>query len=277
MLEAPPSHSDPYFVRSRAAGFLARSHPPSFKDYSAQSKGFRHLSWSMFVMNRTIGSLTKCVFRVATPNSRSFKHLPNIPLSPTLVLTRPLSTQSPRSIIQDISKSKDKGSVQRQKIVLNDDDLIETFVRGSGPGGQCINKRSNCVDLRHVPTGLRVQCQQTRSLAQNRGIARKILLAKLDDHFNGNLSKSAVKAKKIAKAKKRQMKRAREKYGKPLVTEAIASEKNGDEDEEDGEEEEEDEEEEVGEVQYEETVLEEVGYVRRQVHTEQGDDGTLPK
>jgi hypothetical protein len=108
-------------------------------------------------MNRTIGSLTKCVFRVATPNSRSFKHLPNIPLSPTLVLTRPLSTQSPRSIIQDISKSKDKGSVQRQKIVLNDDDLIETFVRGSGPGGQCINKRSNCVDLRHVPTGLRVQ------------------------------------------------------------------------------------------------------------------------
>jgi protein subunit release factor B len=52
-------------------------------------------------------------------------------------------------------------SAQRQKIVLNEDDLIETFVRGSGPGGQCINKRSNCVDLRHIPTGLRVQVTYT--------------------------------------------------------------------------------------------------------------------
>lgn len=45
----------------------------------------------------------------------------------------------------------------RKKIVLNNEDLIETFVKGSGPGGQCINKRSSCVDLRHIPTGIRVQ------------------------------------------------------------------------------------------------------------------------
>jgi protein subunit release factor B len=45
----------------------------------------------------------------------------------------------------------------RIKIVLKDEELIETFVKGSGPGGQCINKRSSCVDLRHIPTGIRVQ------------------------------------------------------------------------------------------------------------------------
>lgn len=45
----------------------------------------------------------------------------------------------------------------RQKIVLKDEELVETFVKGSGPGGQCINKRSSCVDLRHIPTGIRVQ------------------------------------------------------------------------------------------------------------------------
>lgn len=111
-------------------------------------------------------------------------------------------------------------------------------------------------------------------MAQNRGIARKILLAKLDDHFNGNLSKSAVKGKKIAKAKKRQMKRAREKYGNPVVSEATvaADTKEGDDD---GDEEGEEEQEEEEEAQYEEAVLEEVGYVKRLGHDEQG-DGTLP-
>jgi protein subunit release factor B len=49
----------------------------------------------------------------------------------------------------------------RQKIVLKDEDLVETFVKGSGPGGQCINKRSSCVDLRHIPTGIRVQVNST--------------------------------------------------------------------------------------------------------------------
>ncbi|KAI9299299.1 RF-1 domain-containing protein [Cunninghamella echinulata] len=102
---------------------------------------------------------------------------------------------------------------ERQKIILNDDDLIETFVKGSGPGGQCINKRSSCVDLRHIPTGIRVQCQQTRSLEQNRGIARKLLREKLDDLVNGQLSKNAKKASKIAKQKARKARRAKQKYG----------------------------------------------------------------
>ncbi|KAI7861679.1 RF-1 domain-containing protein [Spinellus fusiger] len=90
---------------------------------------------------------------------------------------------------------------EKMKIVLEDKDLIETFVKGSGPGGQCINKRSTCVDLRHIPTGIRVQCQQSRSLQDNRGIARKIMRGKLDDYFNGDLSKSAQKGAKIAKQK----------------------------------------------------------------------------
>ncbi|KAG1461809.1 hypothetical protein G6F46_003972 [Rhizopus delemar] len=102
---------------------------------------------------------------------------------------------------------------ERKKIVLRDEDLIETFVKGSGPGGQCINKRSSCVDLRHIPTGIRVQCQQSRSLADNRGIARKLLREKLDELENGPLSKVAKRAAKIVKQKARRAKRAKEKYG----------------------------------------------------------------
>jgi hypothetical protein len=49
---------------------------------------------------------------------------------------------------------------------------------GSGPGGQAINKTSSSVSLIHRPTGIRVQCQATRSREDNRRIARKILLEK---------------------------------------------------------------------------------------------------
>lgn len=41
--------------------------------------------------------------------------------------------------------------------VLNEDDLEEQFVRGSGPGGQATNKTSNCVVLKHIPSGIVVK------------------------------------------------------------------------------------------------------------------------
>lgn len=36
---------------------------------------------------------------------------------------------------------------------VNESDLTEQFIRGSGPGGSAVNKNSNCVVLTHVPTG----------------------------------------------------------------------------------------------------------------------------
>ena len=50
-------------------------------------------------------------------------------------------------------------------------DVEERFVRGSGPGGQKINKTSSTVVLRHRPTGIEVRCQQERSQAANRATA----------------------------------------------------------------------------------------------------------
>lgn len=41
--------------------------------------------------------------------------------------------------------------------VLHEDDLEEQFVRGSGPGGQATNKTSNCVVLKHIPSGIVVK------------------------------------------------------------------------------------------------------------------------
>ncbi|XP_051750880.1 mitochondrial translation release factor in rescue [Ctenopharyngodon idella] len=64
--------------------------------------------------------------------------------------------------------------------VVHEEELEEQFVRGSGPGGQATNKTSNCVVLKHIPTGIVVKCHETRSVDLNRKRAREILREKLD-------------------------------------------------------------------------------------------------
>ncbi|GAX14604.1 hypothetical protein FisN_6Lh386 [Fistulifera solaris] len=92
---------------------------------------------------------------------------------------------------------------------IDEADVVETFVRGSGPGGQKVNKTSNRVSLLHVPTGLRVECQDTRSLQQNRKIARKRLRLKLDEYLNGSQSRTSLAAQKAAAKKLKSKARSR--------------------------------------------------------------------
>jgi protein subunit release factor B len=59
-------------------------------------------------------------------------------------------------------------------------DVEEQFIRGSGAGGQKINKTSSTVWLRHRPTGTEVRCQRERSQTANREIAWRELCEKLE-------------------------------------------------------------------------------------------------
>lgn len=113
-----------------------------------------------------------------------------------------------------------KRSDQNEPIVLSEDDLTETFVRGSGPGGQKINKTSNRVILVHEPTKLRVECQDTRSLQNNRKIARKRLIEKLDEYLNGKQSKVSVKQKKAANKKQKAKAKSRARQRKKQLQKA---------------------------------------------------------
>ncbi|MFA5008069.1 MAG: peptide chain release factor-like protein [Candidatus Omnitrophota bacterium] len=64
-------------------------------------------------------------------------------------------------------------------VSIREEDIVEKFIKASGPGGQFVNKTSSCVYLKHLPTGIEVKCQKERSQALNRYIARKILTDKV--------------------------------------------------------------------------------------------------
>lgn len=93
-------------------------------------------------------------------------------------------------------------------------EIEESYVKGSGPGGQKINKTNSAVQLKHVPTGIVVKSQATRSRDQNRKHARELLAQRVDDLHNGDQSRSAivgqVKLKKASSASKK----SRRKYKK---------------------------------------------------------------
>lgn len=63
---------------------------------------------------------------------------------------------------------------------IQETDLLEKFVRGSGAGGQKINKTSNCVFLKHLPSGVCIKCQMDRSRELNRFLARRELCDQLE-------------------------------------------------------------------------------------------------
>lgn len=74
------------------------------------------------------------------------------------------------------------------------------------------NKTSSAVQLKHIPTGMVIKCQATRSRTQNRTIARRLLAEKLDFLEKGAESRIAVKGEVNRKRKASKAKKARRKY-----------------------------------------------------------------
>lgn len=125
-------------------------------------------------------------------------------------------------------------------------EFTEVYLKGSGPGGQKIvrpchpwalapsglqetlflptqlsltllcpgqqNKTNSAVQLKHIPTGIVVKCQDTRSREQNRKLAREHLAEKIDDLLNGDQSRSAVVARLKAAKKSSAAKKSRRKH-----------------------------------------------------------------
>ena len=87
-----------------------------------------------------------------------------------------------------------------RKLEISETDLKQTFARSSGPGGQNVNKVSTAVTLRHLPSGISVTVQDSRSQALNRKLARERLLDAIE---------SAQKGRRVAEIAKREKERRR--------------------------------------------------------------------
>lgn len=122
-----------------------------------------------------------------------------------------------------VSSQKEKLLQHRmQTLGIREQDLEEQFVRSSGAGGQNVNKISSCVVLHHRPTGIRVKCQQERSQALNRFLARRILLDKIEAKLKGI---QAAEEQKIARIRRQKRKRSRRAKLKLLADKRHLAEK----------------------------------------------------
>lgn len=97
------------------------------------------------------------------------------------------------------------------------------------------NKTSSAVQLKHLPTGIVVKCQETRSRSQNRKLARQHLAEKIDDFLNGENSRSAIMARINAKRKASALKKSRRKHISRKGDEKDDDQEDKDEDEDEDE------------------------------------------
>ncbi|CAM2903434.1 peptide chain release factor [Legionella steigerwaltii] len=111
-----------------------------------------------------------------------------------------------------ITKEKwDKLAELMAKLQINETDLIEKFIVGSGKGGQKLHKTASTVYLKHIPSGLEIKCQESRSREDNRYFARIRLCEKLHSIVSDEKTKEQQKIEKLKRQKKRRSRRAKQK------------------------------------------------------------------
>lgn len=93
---------------------------------------------------------------------------------------------------------------------IQPEEVEERFVRGSGAGGQKINKTSSTVWLRHRPTGVEVRCQRERSQTVNRQLAWTELAVKLEARRREAADQTRA-ARELARRQKRQKSRGQKR------------------------------------------------------------------
>lgn len=111
-------------------------------------------------------------------------------------------------------QADDELQLRMAKLGIKEEDLEEQFTRGTGAGGQKINKTSSTVQLRHLASGIEIRCQRERSQSSNRYWARVELCDRIEEQ------RAAAKLElQQAREKKRRQTRKRPRGVKERILE----------------------------------------------------------
>jgi len=138
--------------------------------------------------------------------------MPEIPVGVSSTSATAVLGSAPQAMQNPVSSDKLQDLDRRMAAFgITDDTLVERFVRGSGAGGQKINKTSSCVFLKHLPSGIVVKCQADRSREMNRFHARRELCEELESIRDGRESARVQEMEKIRRQKRRRSRRSKQR------------------------------------------------------------------
>lgn len=135
--------------------------------------------------------------RISVEGRGAFGWLRGLQGTMRLVRISPFDAQSRRQTAFCAIEVLPEAEEQKAVEIKEADIRWETFASG-GPGGQHVNKTQSGVRVRHLPTGVMVECTEQRNQGANKKRAMKILaskLATLEDEKRAAIAAESYKTK----------------------------------------------------------------------------------